>query len=52
VDDLKKAIKKENEPELDHLAAHSFVLWKVSTFSWCVLMSISDIRAAVLTHSF
>lgn len=52
VDDLKKVIKKEKEPELDHLAADRIILWKVSTFSWRVLMRISDIREAIPTHSF
>lgn len=30
VDRLKKAIKKEIEPNLDHLAYHSINIWKVS----------------------
>ena len=33
VDDLKEAVKKKKEPELDHLAADSLVLWKVSASS-------------------
>jgi hypothetical protein len=52
VDELRKAIKKAEEPELDHLAAGSLVLWKVSASSWPVSMRISDIREAILTHSF
>ena len=32
VDRLKKVIKKDMEPELDHWAASSITLWKVSTF--------------------
>jgi hypothetical protein len=51
VDDLKKVIKKEKEPELDHLAPNSIVIWKVR-FSWRVPMRISDIREAIPTHSF
>ncbi|KAF8230515.1 hypothetical protein L208DRAFT_121499 [Tricholoma matsutake] len=31
VDHLKKAIKKEKEPELDHLAAPSLDIWKLSS---------------------
>jgi hypothetical protein len=27
---LQKAIKRESEPELDQVAAHSLVLWKVN----------------------
>ena len=30
VDQLKKAIKKENDPVLNHLAAHQLEIWKVS----------------------
>ena len=32
VDRLKKVIKKDMEPELDHWGAPSIALWKVSTF--------------------
>ena len=32
VDRLKKVIKKDMEPELDHWAASSITLWMVSTF--------------------
>jgi hypothetical protein len=35
VDDLKEAIKKKNEPELDHLAATALNIWKVGESSWC-----------------
>ena len=30
--DLKKVIKREMEPKLDHLDADSIIPWKVSTF--------------------
>ena len=33
VDDLKAVVKKQKEPKLDHLAADSLILWKVSMFS-------------------
>jgi hypothetical protein len=52
VDHLKKVIKKKKEPELDHIAAYSIIIWKVSAFSWRVLMRIPDIREAIFTHSF
>ena len=52
VDELTKVIKKETEPELDHLAAHSLALWKVSASSWHVSIRRSDVWEAILTHSF
>jgi hypothetical protein len=51
VGDLKERVKKGKEPELDHLAADSLVLWRVS-LSWRVSMGISYIRVAILTYSF
>jgi Crinkler effector protein N-terminal domain len=52
IDDLKEAIKNKEEPELDHLAAGSLLLWKVSLSYWRVSMRISDILEAISTHSF
>jgi len=34
---LQNAIKKEKEPELDHLDANSLILWKVSSSSYSFL---------------
>jgi hypothetical protein len=30
VSDLKKKIKEERKPDLDHVAVHRLVIWKVS----------------------
>jgi hypothetical protein len=52
VGDLKQRIKHEKEPELDHLAADSLDIWKVSASSWRVSKRISDILEAISTYSF
>lgn len=52
VGDLKKRIKKEMKPKLDHLPAVELDIWKVSASSWHVSMRMSDIWVAISTHSF
>ncbi|KAF8239167.1 hypothetical protein L208DRAFT_1238744, partial [Tricholoma matsutake] len=50
--DLKEAIKKEKEHALVGIDPDTLNLWKVSTSSWHVSIGRSDIREAILTHSF
>jgi hypothetical protein len=51
---LKDAIKKEKESEFNHLQVDAdwLDIWKVSGFSRHVSIRRSDIREAILTHSF
>ena len=51
VDDLKKAIKREKKPELDHLAADALILYKVLPSSLQTSLSLPLLVARAVDSS-
>jgi hypothetical protein len=52
VDELKKKIKKEKEPELDHFAPDALNVWKVRKFYQRASIRRSNVKEVILTHPF